>query len=78
MNKPVHVYPLGDLRTHYLESVDPKLDGFSDDVPPFCPCLCTPRYEKTEDDDNWVIIHNSFDGREGVEIVNDILKNDTI
>lgn len=70
--KPVHVYPMNDLKAHYLESVDARLDGFSDDVSPTCTCLCNPRKEKREDG-VWVIIHNSFDGREGVEIASEIL-----
>ena len=72
MSKPIHIYPLEDLRPHYLDSADPKDDGFSEDVPPFCPCLCDPRKQKGEDG-VWLIIHNSFDGREGVEIANEIL-----
>lgn len=69
--EPIHAYPSNDLRTHYLESVDARLDGFGDEVPPHCPCLCSPRYEK--ENGIWLIIHNSFDGREGIEITNDIL-----
>lgn len=72
--EPIHVYPVNDLRTHYLESVSSQLDGFSEDVPPYCPCLCEPIKEKQENG-VWLIIHNSFDGREGVEIVNEILDN---
>lgn len=35
-------------------------------------CKCQPRIEGHEGE--LIIIHNSFDGREGVEIVNEILK----
>jgi acetone carboxylase gamma subunit len=73
MDEPIHVYPTGDLREHYLESVDARLDGFGDEVPPYCPCLCDPKKERQENG-TWIIVHNSFDGREGVEIVNDLLK----
>jgi hypothetical protein len=34
-------------------------------------CKCEPRIEHINGD--MVIIHNAFDGREGVEIVNEIL-----
>lgn len=36
-------------------------------------CKCEPRVEFIEGD--MLIIHNSFDGREGVEWVNEILNN---
>jgi hypothetical protein len=74
MKEPIHVYPINDLKEHYLESVDPSLDGFGEDVPPFCPCLCDPRKEKKYG--TWLIIHNSFDGREGLEWANDILNGE--
>lgn len=70
--EPIHVYPTNDLRNHYLESVDARLDGFDNSVPPFCPCLCDPKKELQENG-TWLIIHNSFDGREGIEQVNEIL-----
>ena len=37
-------------------------------------CKCEPRAEKQENG-NIIIIHNSFDGREGVEWTNEILNN---
>lgn len=68
----IHVYPTDDFKEHYLESVSGGEDGFSDAVPPYCPCLCMP---KTESENGvWIIIHQSFDGREAVEWVNEILK----
>lgn len=36
-------------------------------------CKCEPRVEHING--NMVIIHNSFDGREGLELFNDILKD---
>lgn len=71
-NRPIHVYPINDTKTHYLESVDAVLDGFSEDVPPWCPCLCHPKAERQENG-VWIIVHNSFDGREGLEWANEIL-----
>jgi hypothetical protein len=37
-------------------------------------CKCNPRIEKLSD--RVLIIHNSFDGREAVELANEILKGD--
>lgn len=36
-------------------------------------CECCPKVIDIEE--NRLIVHNSFDGREGVEIVNELLKN---
>ncbi|MEO7047626.1 MAG: hypothetical protein ABI091_20170 [Ferruginibacter sp.] len=36
-----------------------------------CPCLPEIKYESG----NMIVVHNSFDGREGLEWVNEILKN---
>lgn len=69
---PIHIYPTNDLKEHYLESMDARLDGFSEDVPPLCSCLCEPRTEQRKDG-IWIIIHNSFDGREGLEWAREIL-----
>lgn len=37
-------------------------------------CKCEPRVEHING--NMVVVHNSFDGREGVEIVNEILEKE--
>lgn len=70
--EPIHVYPTNDLREHYLESVDARLDGFGEEVAPYCSCLCSPKAERQENG-VWIITHNSFDGREGIEAVDEIL-----
>lgn len=57
--KVYHVYPLNDLQKHYLKCQYPA------DGAPFCPCKCEPVWK--EEDDSLIIVHNSFDGREGVE-----------
>jgi len=39
-------------------------------------CICQPKIEHVSIE-CCVVIHNSFDGREGLELANEILKNDT-
>lgn len=64
-NNIYHVYPVSDLKSHYLET-NQWLDVLT------CECDCEPRIENSGD--GFVVIHNSFDGREGVEWVNELLK----
>lgn len=54
-----HVYPINDLRDHYLECVYPAIGH------PYCPCECNPKFQ--EEEDGLLIVHNSFDGRENFE-----------
>lgn len=61
-----HVFPINDLEEHYLECVYPAIGV------PYCPCKCNPEWK--EEDGAILVIHNSFDGREGVEWVNEILQ----
>jgi len=61
-----HVHPLNDLEEHYLECVYPPVGH------PYCPCVCKPEFKEVED--ALLIVHNSFDGREGVEWAKEILK----
>ena len=68
-DKVYHVYSVKDLKEHYLECVYPTIGN------PYCPCECEPIFK--EEGDALLIVHNSFDGREGVEIVNEILKSQT-
>jgi hypothetical protein len=55
----IHVYPLGDIELHKLEGTD---------------CKCEPNII-IESNSDIIVVHNSFDGREGVELVNEILKS---
>lgn len=64
-DKVYHIYPRNDLKEHYLECVYP-VTGY-----PYCPCECSPQFK--EEGDALLIVHNSFDGREAVEIANEIL-----
>ena len=66
-DKVYHVYPVKDLKEHYLECVYPAIGH------PYCPCECEPKFK--EEDDDLLIVHNSFDGREGIEWVNELLNN---
>lgn len=55
----IHVYPTNDLEQHDLEGTQ---------------CKCNPQVI-IEPNAEIIIVHNSFDGREGVELANEILKN---
>ncbi len=67
-----HVLPVDDIMPHTEFCIFPK-GGL-----PFCECMCTPEHQEVGDNDNGVtgliVIHKSFDGREGVEWANEILQ----
>lgn len=63
--KVYHFYPVNDSKEHYLKCVYPAIGH------PYCPCECEPEFK--EEDDGLLIVHNSFDGREGVEWFNELL-----
>jgi hypothetical protein len=55
MSRSFHVYPTNDLIEHDTETDD---------------CICGPEIQPVETDSggiNWVIVHNSLDGREQYE-----------
>lgn len=64
----IHVYPINDLKQHVTKCY--KASG----SPPACLCNCMPEHEEVGD--SIIVIHNSFDGREGVEWAEEILKYD--
>ena len=66
-DKVYHVYPINDLEEHYLECVYPAIGS------PYCPCKCEPIWK--EEGDALLIVHNSYDGREAVEWVNEQLNH---
>lgn len=73
-SKVNHVYPVGDIDEHDLWS------HFREKGLPYCACKCKPNHQELYPDENgeptaMIIIHNSFDGREGVEWANEILKH---
>lgn len=57
--KVIHVCPVDEEKDHELQHI----------LYPFCKCL--PREEVVGD--TLIIIHNSFDGREGLEMAKEIL-----
>lgn len=61
-----HVVPLNDICEH-IESCYEDYYFL-----PYCPCECEPKINQV--DGGFVVVHNSFDGREGVEWANEILK----
>lgn len=68
-----HVIPMNDLKDHLTESYFPSItrpDHGPSDVPqPYC--TCKPKVMRHGD--GWVVIHTSWDGREGVEWAKAIL-----
>lgn len=63
-----HVVPLNDLKEHNVTThIRPKGHGLA-----YCDCECRPEHIELEGG-GMVIVHNAYDGREGVEIVNRLL-----
>lgn len=61
-----HVFPQNDEKPHeFTSTLD---DGL------YCPCKCAPIIIEKENG-AFIIVHNSFDGREGVEWAAEILSN---
>lgn len=74
MSDIYHITPLNDLRDHLEETV---IGGYLMEDGEVCPsikceCECEPRVEY--ENGAVLIIHNSYDGREGVEWANEVLK----
>lgn len=61
-----HVYPVDDLQEHDL-SCHPVLNWTG----ALCFCPCNPTYQS--EGEGLIVVHNSFDGREGVEWAKEIL-----
>lgn len=69
-----HILPVNDLKPHLDTSkIGNKsvIEGEVRDVV-YSMCECKPVVEYLEND-HVIIVHNSFDGREGVEWMNEIL-----
>lgn len=62
-----HAYPIGDLQEHSLNTDDTLVVIIKSD------CPCEPRIGGNSP--WWTIIHRSFDGREAIEEVNEILNS---
>ncbi len=65
-----HVYPNNDLENHDIKETPLFTDK---DTGKYCRCKCLPK--ETWENECLIIVHNSFDGREGVELANEILNN---
>ena len=78
-----HVFPMNDKKEHILETEWKTIQyGRYDDWQNpeivveqrlICPCDCCPAI-KEQSNGAFIVVHGSFDGREGLEIVNEILK----
>lgn len=55
----IHVFPINDLKQHWVENGD--MDS--------CPCLPTVKFEGV----GAIIVHNAWDNREIIEQANEIL-----
>jgi hypothetical protein len=53
-----HIYPNNDLKEHNTEDST---------------CECLPELKEIKETGDLLIIHNSYDGREAVELANEIL-----
>lgn len=82
-----HIIPEDDLEGHVQDLIFPvePTQWFRDNLEKgfmvvdkgieFCSdCKCEPQIRWIPERSQWQIVHNSFDGREGVEWVNEILK----
>lgn len=56
-----HIHPLNDEKEHQLEGYD---------------CPCDPDVQYIREHDRMLVTHNSFDGREGLEMANEILNGE--
>jgi hypothetical protein len=69
----IHAFPTNDEKEHYLECLPESIEAGR----PFCGCICRPTYQEVGDEIQGIIgvivVHNSFDGREGVEWAKEIL-----
>ncbi len=63
-----HVYPKNDTKQHLLECDYPPIGN------PLCNCPCEPDWKREKD--GIIIVHNSFDGREGLEWTKEILNSE--
>lgn len=78
-----HVYPVNDLKDHNLDSEWRTIEygSFSDDGSMrhnieqrlICKCSCGPAYRE-QPNGAVIVVHNSFDGREGLEWFKEIFK----
>lgn len=65
----IHVTPLDDEEAHIEITREEELPFGSW---PVCDCRCRPK-RLNEGEGRYIFVHNSFDGREGVEWANELL-----
>jgi hypothetical protein len=67
-SKVVHIYPQDEIDDHIIFLTYPPIgDAYSE-------CVCCPTLESGPDG-RLLVIHNSYDGREGVEWAKEILNS---
>ena len=68
-----HIYPVNDEYEHNLSTEYDMANQIK------CRCRCQPKLEFHNNHEGFIVglsvIHNSFDGREGVEWANEILND---
>ena len=67
-DKVFHIYPIDEECDHIIFLTYPPIGE------PYSECKCHPRLEEAENE-HIMVIHSSFDGREGLELANEILNN---
>lgn len=67
-----HVHPVSDTEDHILKCDFMVAEGVH---VVYCMCKCNPTFK--EENSSLIVVHNSFDGREGVEEANEILNSTT-
>lgn len=68
-----HVIPIDDTQNHSQEHYF-GAEGEPGNTYPNCDCKCRPVRQYIPDKDSWLFVHDAFDGRLGVEWVNELLK----
>ncbi len=67
-SKVIHIYPKDEEDDHVIFLTYPPIGE------PYSECKCEPWF-KEADNGHILVIHSSYDGREAVEQVNEILNN---
>ncbi len=68
MKNIVQVIPINDIQKHTEEYSE--FMGI-----PVSKCLCQPKTNLDINSGGWIMVHSSWDGREALEEVNEILNN---
>jgi len=65
MNNIIHIYPLDEKHSQGI---------ISGGTLPLSNCSCMPKVKWNEVKGTWIMVHGAFDGREAIEEVSEILK----